>query len=946
MGPKTDARRRGARALLFLLALLLLQGAALPNPAAHAPSYGQAGHDGAEEEPKSWLLKWSDPSKETELSGTQVLHRQLETAVMVVRPEPGSDVELWLNRLRELPGVEYVHPNGRVRMLSAAAPNDPDLPKQRYLDQIDAKNAWEIAHDHTGITIALVDTGIDMEHPDLKGNLVSGTNLVRPGRSPQDDNGHGTSVAGVLAAVGNNGEGVSGILWNAKLMPVKALDADGFGDEQRLGEGILYAVRNGAKIVLLSVGLYRNSPYMRDIAEYAESKGVLLVAATGNDGLKYGSKAAVKYPAGYPSVLAVGGATADNKPEPRSNPGSEVDIVAPWNVYTTALGGGYKKEEGTSMAAPQAAAVAALIWAKYPSLKPFQIRALIRQSAKDIGGKGWDSATGYGLLQADKALTADYKPDAAEPNDSRAAAYHFPLHTRLSGQLATGKDKDWFVIDIPFDGTLSMKFQGLTSPGKPLPPVRMTHYAGSRTRGTQDMKIGNKTVDWEVSKGKNYIELQFDDTKHSGVLPYLLTADFQIAPDAYEVNDKNYEAYTLTPNSQSVTGNFHQTGDRDWFAVTFKQGGKLHLKLETDSVRIDPGLAIGKAGEQILEIDKRGDGATELTDESSPITITPGKYFIRVHNASASEASPVVATYKLTLDYLTVYDDPNEPNDKSYEATAVRADTEYVGVIDKAKDEDWFQLRLTQESIVSMRLNDIPGQVTMTMHSFDKTQKSLFKVTSVNGKTSLVTNRKLSQGNYYVKVTASKPFHHQYYRFQANVDPLISGFRDISGHWAKQAISGLADQGVVSGYGEYRFEPGRGITRAEAVTILIRAFGEPGSGTAAVFKDVSDSHWAYGSIAKAVKAGWVNGYPNNTFAPDRLIIRAEMSAMFGAAMGLKGVSPDQPPFADVKVDHWAAPMLMKLKHSGWITGYPGNKFQPQQTASRAEFSALIYRALK
>ncbi|RXZ83443.1 peptidase S8 [Paenibacillaceae bacterium] len=941
--------------LLFCLFILPLQ-----NMQAAGMVHGKVNPDGQvspltessdPDEPRSWLLKWRDPAAAVALPDTEVLKRQPAAAVEVIRPVEGADTEQWLKRLSGLPEVEYVQQNGRVQVLTAnvkpsvkVRPNDPELSKQSYLEQIGAKRAWEKITPETDMKIALVDTGIDLKHPDLKDNLVEGTNLVRPGRSPQDDNGHGTNVAGVIAAAGNNGEGVAGILWKAKLMPVKALDSDGFGDEDQLGEGVLYAVKHGAKIVVLAVGLYRESPYMRDIVKYAESNGVLLVAATGNDGEKYGSKIAVKYPAGYPTVLAVAGASSDNKPVKRSNSGSEVDIAAAWTVYTTKLGGGYGREEGTSMAAPQAAAAAALVWLKYPSLKPFQIREILRQSAKDIGPKGWDEATGYGLLQIDAALTDKYSADANEPNNTRAASTVFPLNSRIAGQLAGGADKDWFVLDVPYDGMLSIHFQGLVSPGSPMPPVMLTHYTATKKHSAIGVKIGSKTIEWPVSKGKNYIELRLNDQKYEGLLPYLLTAEFTIAPDDFEPNDKISQASTLAPRSQTITGNFHQTGDQDWFVMTFTQGGILNVEMSTDSVRIDPAFAIGRAGEPMKEVDA---GRESETEKSQPITITPGKYYIRAYNAVSGKASPVMAEYKLKFDFLMVYDDPNEPNDKLYEATSMRLGGDYVGVINKADDVDWFQIRLNNESIVNMKLDDVPKDRKMKLEVYDKKQKLLFDIAAAKGHTTATTNRKLAAGVYYIKLTSDKPFTDQYYHFSVHADPIIAGFRDIQGHWAQNAIAGMADKKLISGYGEYRFAPDRPITRAEAVSILTKAFGSKASNSSPKlsFNDVKASHWARNAIASAVSQEWVKGYPDGKFAPDRPITRAEMATMFGAANEVKGIASVTAPFIDVKADNWAAPMLHGLKKTGWIGGYPDNSFKPNRNASRAEFAALVFRAI-
>ncbi|WP_246070753.1 S8 family serine peptidase [Paenibacillus kobensis] len=982
----------------LLLSALLLWSSAADSFAAYSPPLGEQAQamgsmehggtiDGARQDKdalvsSSWLLKWRSAPPEIMPAGTKLITRQDETRADVIAFEGGAMSEQqWLDRLRADGRVEYVHPNETVRTLAAALPsipnaseseseaefetasdsvleplaaprasstaaagqaNDPLLAKQTYLNLIGAKNAWKKVHSQTDITIALVDTGVDLNHPDLKNNLVPGVNLIHSDKSPADDNGHGTSVAGVLAAAGNNGTGVAGLLWRARIMPIKALDEDGSGDESKLGEAILYAVRKGARIVVLSVGLYRYSPYMRDVVQYAESKGVLLVAATGNDGMLLGSRAAVKYPAAYPSVLAVGGVTENGKPEARSNPGSEVDIAAPWNVYTTARGGGYKREEGTSMAAPQVAAAAALVLAQHPEFKPYEIREMLRQTAKDIGPAGVDEASGYGLLQVDQAVTASLKPDAYEPNDTRDRAALFPLETRISARLTGGTDVDWYVIDAPYDGSVTLQLQGLNEPGKAMPPVRLTMYAGNQAAITQDAKLGNTTMEWDVKKGRNYIQLQLYDHKRTDKLPYLLTADYHIFADDYESNDKSYEASPLQPRSQVIEGTFSKQGDRDWFAVEFKRSGTLRLKLSTDTVRIDPSIAVQREGQKLVSYDDNGDGEPE---QSPLITVTPGKYMIRVYNAAAVDASAVTGLYTLRMEVVTKYDDPNEPNDKSYASTSLRTGTEYLGVIGHEGDEDWFQIRLSGESFTILDLNGIPAKRSMTIQVYDKKQSLVRTVRSEETRTRIHAGFRLEAGLYYMKLTADAPFDQQYYHFTVNTESLRSGYRDINGHWAEGAIAALSKQGIVSGYANYQFEPDRAVTRAEGAAMLVRAFAPDSPHAGLSFRDLPPWHWAYNTVALAIGAGYMNGYSDLTFGPDKLLTRAEMAVIMGQAAALRPIRLAADPFEDVSAGNWAGPMLAAMQQRGWLAGGEDGRFEPNRSASRAEFAALLYRVL-
>ncbi|MBW7456865.1 S-layer homology domain-containing protein, partial [Paenibacillus sepulcri] len=561
---------------------------------------------------------------------------------------------------------------------------------------------------------------------------------------------------------------------------------------------------------------------------------------------------------------------------------------------------------------------------------------------EDIGKKGVDDASGYGLLSVDRAVTASLKTDQYEPNNTRDKAAAFPAGTKIAAEISGNADRDWYRIDAPYDGTMSIQFQGITAGEGSQPSVTMTHYTGDDAQSTKETRLGNETADWKVKKGINYFELQLTDNQNQTVLPYLLTSSFEMSADAYENNDKQYSGFTLSPRSQTIVGNFHQTGDRDWYVVHFETGGTLKLSLTTDSVRIDPSLSIQLKDGPLLEVDENGEGASETSELMS---ITPGTYYFRVYNAMSAQASPVIGQYTLAMDFRTKYTDPNEPNNKTYEATAISSGSDYTGVIGDAQDVDWYQLRLGAGSVVGLKVSGIPADVRIKAVIMDKRQKIISTLQSKPGETGIAAETKLEAGLYYIKVTASAPFDKQYYGLRIDADQIVAGYRDIAGHWAEGAIVALNTKGIIAGSGAYQFRPDESITRAEAVSMLVRAFKPPKAG-AVQYRDVPAKYWAAGAIAQAVTARWASGYPDGTFGPERFITREEMAAMLVKALSLSTVKPLKAPYNDVDMNHWSSASLAALKQKGLIGGYPDQEFKPEQTASRAEFASLLLRALQ
>jgi serine protease len=322
-----------------------------------------------------------------------------------------------------------------------AAPNDPGWYQQWNLSKIRADRAWSSSKG-SGVVIAIVDTGVDLSHPDLKGRLVSGIDLVNGG-SPQDDNGHGTFMAGIVAATTGNGEGVASVAPSARIMPVKVLDSDGVGEPETVADGIRWAVDHGAHVINLSlaetssggvklpVDFFANSDLDKAIRDAANA-GRFVAVAAGNDFSSGGGNARTAYDAEVAGVLVVGGSTAGDRRAAYSNYGQGLDVLAPGGgsasnpsggscqsndpVTSTWWNGGsqYGAGCGTSMAVAHVSGVAALLRAKGYSSSAAASRIIA--TARDLGTSGWDSQTGHGRIDAAAAVgAASAQPPAPPP---------------------------------------------------------------------------------------------------------------------------------------------------------------------------------------------------------------------------------------------------------------------------------------------------------------------------------------------------------------------------------------------------------------------------------------------------------------------------------------------------------------------------------------------------
>ncbi|MGN7357757.1 S8 family peptidase [Paenibacillus sp. SAF-054] len=322
----------------------------------------------------------------------------------------------------------YVEPhylymtNDKVKESTSSLPNVPnDLLFAKYqwnLPAIETNQAWDISRGSSDVIVGIVDTGVDLQHPDLQGQLLTGYNVINPDSDPQDDVGHGTHVSGIIGALVNNNEGVAGISWYNKMLPVKALDKSGSGTTYSVAEGIIWAAENGAKVINMSLGNYADSEFLHDAVKYAYDRDIVLVAASGNDNTERPG-----YPAAYPEVLAVAATDSNMKRASYSNYGDYIDVSAPGtSIASTYPGNQYAALSGTSMASPHVAAMAALIRSRNPDLTNKQVMDIMRSSTVDLGPKGRDKYYGYGQIDILKALEA--------AGNSEAPLQFWPQHVQ------------------------------------------------------------------------------------------------------------------------------------------------------------------------------------------------------------------------------------------------------------------------------------------------------------------------------------------------------------------------------------------------------------------------------------------------------------------------------------------------------------------------------------
>jgi thermitase len=430
----------------------------------------------------------------------------------VIRLAPNLTMQDAGEFLRALPGVRYVEPN--YLAFAFATPNDPSFSQQYGPQRIQANLAWDIWQPQRTVYIAIIDTGIDSNHPDLTNKMrrhsngaVYGWNTLNNTTNALDDNGHGTHCAGIAAAEINNGVGIAGVAaWNpnvansrayVQLMPVKVLSSSGSGSLDAVARGITWAADNGAHILSLSLGAGSGAQQLQDAVNYAWTRGCLVVAAAGN-----GGSSSPQYPAYYTNCIAVAATDSSDRLASFSQYGSWVDIAAPGvGILSTIPNSRYASYDGTSMACPHVAGAAAVLWSHNPSLTNAQLRAALETNVDPYQPlSGRTLAPNAGRVNVYRALQAvsgnptqpslsslSLNPTSVVGGNSSTGTVTLTAPAPSGGFVVNLSSSNTSVATVPSSvtvpaGATSANFTVATNPVSSVRSVTITAAAGGITR--------------------------------------------------------------------------------------------------------------------------------------------------------------------------------------------------------------------------------------------------------------------------------------------------------------------------------------------------------------------------------------------------------------------------------------------------------------------------------
>lgn len=466
-------------------------------------------------------------------TGLPVLDLAAEYGMARLAVPPGEERAV-AARLAALPWVAHAGPNYIAR--AAGYPNDPYIGEQWHMRRIAAPAAWDLTFGSYSLVVAVIDTGVDLSHPEFAGRLLPGYDYVNGDNLPNDDNGHGTHVAGLIAAAANNGVGVAGLAANVKILPLKVLDSRGNGNYYDIALAIRRAADAGAQVINLSLGGFTPDATLQEAINYALGKKVFVAAAAGN--CAQGGPACLYqtnpdfYPAAYSGVVAV--AASDHFDNWASYSGYKpyIALAAPGGVSGDAIlstvPGGYDRKYGTSMATAQVSAAAALILTYRPTASPAQVADILKGTADKVGPytyiSGRNDWFGAGRLNAGRATRWAYPPLLQPSSTTHRLLLGGPItQTRTVLQLFNGSEEPitWQAAEIT--GATWLTVSPASGKTTFTGPSALTLQAGPTALGpsTYDAVVRIQTLTPFSSTMNIYVTLRVTEQIQQYFLPFM-----------------------------------------------------------------------------------------------------------------------------------------------------------------------------------------------------------------------------------------------------------------------------------------------------------------------------------------------------------------------------------------------------------------------------------------
>ena len=474
----------------------------------------------------------------------------------------------------------------------AFIPDDPMYVDQWHLPKIEAHTAWDITQG-TGVIIAILDSGVNSQHPDLAGQLVSGWNLWDNNDDTTDLTGHGTLVTGAVAAISNNGAGVAAVAGQSKIMPIRITEPTvGGAYDSTITQGLIYAADHGAQVANISYRDVMGSAASRDAAQYMRNKNGLVTVSAGNNGVLMDYIAT-------PTMIQVSATDQKDVKTSFSNYGYYVDLAAPGiDIWTTDMYGNYAMKRGTSFSSPVVAATLALIFSANPALTSVEAENILFSSVDDLGESGWDMYYGHGRVNANKAVaTALATKGVGREQDTIPPTT--PTNLNVNETTASTVLLSW----LPSTDNVLVTGYNLYRDGVKIRTATTTNVNDSGLSAYTTYKYKVTAVDQAGNESISSNEIPVTTAKADSVVSLAITS---------------YSVPTKTNNSATVAVNLNKSG-----MVTVKYGtSSSNLSFSASSVTSNTSHSIGLTAlsanttyyYQVIAID--GDGKTV----SSPVT--------------------------------------------------------------------------------------------------------------------------------------------------------------------------------------------------------------------------------------------------------------------------------------------------------------------------------------